>query len=399
MIAGTAWAQAAPPAPETEMGRLAAAMQPGEMRELPTKHCTRDLFRMWYDWEEDDIKRYGSQKMFDIICWNNDMKWDPGTRQILVINGGHYSSFKFITYSADTNEWRLMPVPPWMDPRRPDSTACGKDGKDGNRSWPRSHLYDRLAISPEHRLFAVNFNGLYLYDIDKQDWTPRIPTSSGGKDAYQVIEYFPEMKAFIYECNWGRDLRLWDVEKKEERRLGSYPFGMHGVMEYNPVHKVMLFGAGDAGGGEGKGHPSLYLLNKEGTVAKLKPPPIHINCTPRSKLLCDPASGEYIAQDRGDGRFHAFHPIRDEWKELPGLRLPDAESLGAAIDTYGVMMFLSRGKAGFRCHLYKHKPAFGEEAAFPGFTEAKAFQGCRIPAIVLAQKGTVLAGLPGDAAK
>lgn len=32
------------------------------------------------------------------------------------------------------------------------------------------------------------------------------------------------MRALIYECNWGRDLRLWDVEKKAERPLGCYPF-------------------------------------------------------------------------------------------------------------------------------------------------------------------------------
>ena len=81
--------------PDTELGRLAASMKPGEILKLATENCSRDLFKMWYDWEEEDIKRYGSQKMFDIICWNNDMKWDPITRQVLVINGGHYSSFKF----------------------------------------------------------------------------------------------------------------------------------------------------------------------------------------------------------------------------------------------------------------------------------------------------------------
>jgi hypothetical protein len=287
------------------------------------------------------------------------MKWDPVTRQVLVINGGHYSSFKFITYSADSNEWRLMPVPPWLDPRRPDSTACGNQGRNGNRSWPRTHFYDKLAISPEHRLFAVNMDGLYLYDIDKAAWSPRIPTSSGGKDAYQVIEFFPEMKAFVYECNWGRDLRLWDVEKKEERRLGSYPFGIHGVMEYNPVHEVMLFGAGDA---RDRANPNLYVLNKEGQVTQLKPPPIHINCTPTSKWICDPVSGEYVGKGVRDERVFAFHPVRDQWKEIPGLRLPEGESLGVSIDTYGVMMLLVRTKdRGFCCYVYKHKPAFSIE--------------------------------------
>jgi len=344
--------------PETKLGNLAASMAPGEVRELETQNCNRDLFKMWYAWEEDDIKRYGSQKMFDIICWNNDMKWDPVTRQVLVINGGHYSSFKFITYSADTNAWKLMPVPPWLDPRRPDSTACGNQGRDGNRSWPRTHFYDKLAISPKHRLFAVNMDGLYLYRIDKGEWLSRIPTSSGGKDAFQVIEYFPEMGAFVYECNWGRDLRLWDVEKQEERRLGSYPFGIHGVMEYNPVHHVMLFGAGDAAGG-GKANPNFYMLTGDGKARRLNPPPIHINCTPTSKFVCDPASGEYVVKGVRDERVFAFHPVRDQWKEIAGLRVPEGESLAVPIDTYGVVMLLVR-TAGreFRCYAYKHKPVW-----------------------------------------
>ncbi len=348
--------------PATEIGRLAAGMKPGEVKELATRNCTHDLFKMWYDWEEDDIKRYGSQKMFDVICWNNDMKWDPVTRQVLVINGGHYSSFKFIAYSADRNAWKLMPVPPWMDPRRLDCTTCGNQGKDGHRSWPRTHFYDKLAISPHHRLFAVNMDGLYVYHIDKAEWSCRIPTSSSGKDAFQVIEFFPEMKGFVYECNWGRDLRLWDVEKKEERRLGSYPFGIHGVMEYNPVHRLMAFGAGDPGGPRKDAKRPLYLIDRNGKVATLNPPPIHVNCTPTSKFMCDPVSGEYVVTGVGDERVFAFHPVRDAWKEIPGLRLPEGESLGVAIDTCGVMLLLARtGGREFRCYLYKHQPVFAAE--------------------------------------
>lgn len=344
-------------APRTAIGVLAARMAPGELRELATENCTRDLFKMWYDREADDIKKYGSQKMFTIICWNNDMKWDPVTRQVLVLNGGHYSSFKFIAYSADDNAGKLMPVPPWLDPRRPDATACGTDGRNGNRSWPRTHMYDKLAVSPTHRLFAVNNDGLYCYHIDRAAWSPRIPTASGGKDAFQVIEYFPAMRTFVYECNWGRDLRLWDVEKKKERRIGSHRFGIHGVMEYNPVHEVMVFGAGDAG--RGRKNPNLYLLKGDGTVTTLQPPPIHVNCTPRSAFACDPRSGEYIARDRESGDVWAFHPARDRWRRIPGRRFPAGEALCAAVDTYGVIMLLCRDKqTGFSCHLYKHRPVW-----------------------------------------
>lgn len=197
--------------------------------------------------------------------------------------------------------------------------------------------------------------------LDKGAWRGRVPTAAGGKDAYQVIEYFPELKAFVYECNWGKDLRLWDMEKKEERRLGSHSFGIHGVMEYNPVHKVMLFGAGDNGGGQAKGNPNLYLMTSDGKVTKLKPPPIHINCTPTSKLMCDPVSGEYIVKGVRDEKVYAFHPLRDEWKEIPGLRLHEGEALGVSIDTCGVMLLLAR-KDGrdFRCYLYKHQPMWRE---------------------------------------
>jgi hypothetical protein len=44
--------------------------------------------------------------------------------------------------------------------------------------------------------------------------------------------------------------------------------------------------------------------------------------------------------------------------------LPDGESLGVAIDTYGVMMLLARpGGREFRCYVYKHKPAWPADAA------------------------------------
>jgi hypothetical protein len=55
----------------------------------------------------------------------------------------------------------------------------------------------------------------------------------------------------------------------------------------------------------------------------------------------------------------AFHPVRDKWKVIPNLRLPEGESLGVSIDTYGVMMLLVRTKGReFRCYVYKHKPVF-----------------------------------------
>jgi hypothetical protein len=125
-------------------------------------------------------------------------------------------------------------------------------------------------------------------------------------------------------------------------------------MEYNPVHKVLLFGAGDAGDGA---NPNLYRIHPAGEITRLSPPLIHINCTPTSKWMCDPVSGEFVAKALRNEAVYAFHPLRDQWRKIPGLRLPE-ESLGAAIDTYGVMLLLARTDGrNFRCYLYKHKPA------------------------------------------
>ncbi|MGQ9652151.1 MAG: hypothetical protein ACUVXJ_18800 [Phycisphaerae bacterium] len=221
--------------PETELGKLAASLKPGEMKELKTKGYTRDVLNSWYDWDHDaaGTRIYGAQKMFNVaMSWSHDAKWDPKTRQVLFIGIGHYAALKIMAYSADSNAWTLMPVPTWCDPRRiecqvvevlpgnrvklsvgraqgmwpeaeldilrdgkavarvrvselsekdsvaavldgsgairagdearnPDAPVCEKDEKTGRRIWPRGHTYDRLAISPEHRLFAVNWHGLY----------------------------------------------------------------------------------------------------------------------------------------------------------------------------------------------------------------------------------------------
>jgi len=257
---------------KTALGNLAASLQPGEMKELQTQGLDRGLLKSWYDWEEDNIKKYGSQKMFNIIAsWSHDACWDPVTRQVLFIGIGHYASLKFVTYSAVSNAWTLMPVPTWCDPRHPE--------------------------------------------------------------------------------------RQFQEKKQAPRAMGSYPFGIHGVMEYNPVHKVMIFGGGD--GGE-TGNRTFYRIDAQGKIEKLKPAPIHVNCRESSKLLCDPVSGEFLAQEFGSRKVYAYHPIRDEWKKIEGVKFPNG--LGVAVDTYGVLMFCA-GTSGYggKVYLYRHKPQWSSE--------------------------------------
>ncbi|MGQ9652152.1 MAG: hypothetical protein ACUVXJ_18805 [Phycisphaerae bacterium] len=165
------------------------------------------------------------------------------------------------------------------------------------------------------------------------------------------------MKAFVYASNWGKELWAWDPEKKTNRFLGSYPYGIHGVMEYNPIHKVLVFGGKDSGD---TGNRTFYRMDAGGKVEKLKPAPIAVSCREISKLLCDPVSGEFLVQESvspSGGKVFAFHPVRDEWQEIPGLRFP--AGLGLAVDTYGVLMFCT----GDQVFVYKHKPVWSENGS------------------------------------
>jgi len=426
-------------APETELGKLAARLKPGQIKRLTVKGYTRDVLKSWYEWDHDEkgARIYGAQKMFNVASsWSHDAKWDPVTRQVFFIGIGHYAALKFLSYSDDTNTWTLEPVPTWCDPRQIEckvtevlpekrlklsagivqgmwpeadldifrdkqiigyarivelgenesvavirsataeiapedivrnrkASSAGYDRKAKKRIWPRGHTYDRLAISPEHRLFAIHWGGIHVYKIDERDWARNPVTKGGGKDALQLAEYFPDMEAFVYSHSWGKQIDAWNPKTKKKRSLTSERFfGMHGVMEYNPVHKILVFGGGD-------GNQAFYSMDADGKIHRLKDAPVPISCREISKFLCDPVSGEFIAQEslrtkRGHkmkNRTFAFHPIQNEWREIPGLVLPIG--LGVAIDTYGALMFCTGGQI----YVYKHKPVFTDEAKDTGATK------------------------------
>jgi hypothetical protein len=361
-----------PAEPTTELGKLAASLKPGEMKELKTKGYTREMLQSWYEWDHDEKgnRLYGAQKMFNIMTggWANDGKWDPKTRQALFVGIGHYAAMKFVTYAADSNKWTLEPVPPPLDPRNKDAIQCGIE--NGRRVWPRGHTYDLQAISPEHRIFVLRWSrGLNVYDIDKKEWRLISNLDLNWQLARDQIEYFPEMKGFV--GGLGGSVLLCSPPASKDgqwtrRSLGSAPgIALHGVMEHNPVHKVMVFG-----GGTPKGN--LFRLDTGGKITKLTPPPGCLACVSTAKFMCDPVSGEYICvtedgDKKGSTKTYAFHPIRDEWKEIPKLRFPTG--VAVPVDTYGVLMICTGGQV----FVYKHKPVWTDEmpAVTPGAPSGK----------------------------
>src|SRR5450755_3581861 len=85
-------------AAETELAKVAAGMKPGTWAELTTANYTPELLRV---------------QNGNILGYTDTAVWAPKTQQVLFVGQGHYAAVKFITYSAATNSWKLMPTPVW----------------------------------------------------------------------------------------------------------------------------------------------------------------------------------------------------------------------------------------------------------------------------------------------
>src|SRR5262249_55215441 len=87
---------AEPKLEETELGKLAASLEPGSWGKLKTEGYTADLLRV----QSHHILEYTDQAV-----------WDPKSRQVLFVGQGHYSAVKFIAYAAESNRWKQLPTP------------------------------------------------------------------------------------------------------------------------------------------------------------------------------------------------------------------------------------------------------------------------------------------------
>ena len=335
-------------APATELGKLAASMKPGEWKELKTQGYSQGL--VWAKYQ-GELAKY-NQGADSIFNYSNSAAWDSKTRQFLFVGLGHYAALKFISYSADTNKWTLMPAPPWADPRVTKTT------------WPRSHAYCKNDVDEASRwlLFASGTSEIKRYHVEEGKWLDPIQVKRGMptfKDANSGIRVFPELGGIVRF--WHGRIDLYSPEKKQWKPLGDYPgVGMHGLAEYSARAKVMVFGGGDVG----KDPPRLYRLDAEGKVTRLKAPPVPVIHVQGTVFVADPATGQFIAGEfrgRGPRTMYALDARKDEWKKLPAT-LPQARFMVAtSVPDYGVVMLCTCSPA--NVWVYKHRSPWLEQDA------------------------------------
>jgi hypothetical protein len=308
------------------LGDLAASMKAGEWKELTTQGLTDDLLLV----PPGNLLQYADNGV-----------WDPGSRQFLLIGGAHapVPNMRFLSYQESTNAWRILQSQDWF---------CLTDGCV---SHPNDHhAIDAAAGVMYYRMF--NREVVRKFEIATGTWSalPAMPVKIGVSGG---LAYFPELGGLIaagegtVELNTKSTQQWTKLSPPEGLPMGGY----QSFSEYNPVHKVVIFGGG-------VDHSEIYKIDPAGKVTKMKNAP-YVPSIPYSVETVDPVSGDFIflrySTDWVISHMYSYNVVTDVWKELPAPPLATGTGLAAApVSTHGVMMFLAYDWHTPKVYLYKH---------------------------------------------
>ncbi|MCE9530564.1 MAG: hypothetical protein K8T89_05455 [Planctomycetes bacterium] len=303
---------------ETELGKAAAALKPGEWVELKTEGLNRELF--------------GGH---DISIYSDKAVWNPVTKQVMFIGQDHLKPPpRFIIYDAGKNAWKAMPTPKWAEPLK----------------W--FHAYENNAIDPATgRFFHHPSASLIVHQFDpvKDEWTTLPELSKAPTGHGTALEFFPERKGLVRVLNgsvhfYDETTKAWSL-LKDKLPMGPY----HNVAAYSAKHKCVFFG----GGNDSK---NLYKLDADGKITPLREAPAIFGIG-RAIITCDPVSGNFLIF-ASDDRVHRYDPVADSWNEVK-TESPLAQKgtshriLAIPIAEHGVIMFVTAPGKGGKVWLYR----------------------------------------------
>ncbi|ANG62478.1 hypothetical protein A8C75_08230 [Marinobacterium aestuarii] len=313
---------------DSELSKLAHAMKPGEWAELKDKRPHK-LMRVFVGHRES-----GKEVWHHIAGWTDDGKWDPKTRQFLFM--GFRKQNKFIAYSEDSNQWRVLPGPfGW-------NTSAPGTFKD-TRKTGFGHVYGRNALDADHGIFYVSLaDYTYAYNLQDGTWS-RTP---GGSD--MSIEYFPGLGLLSHETRpnkskTGFPLNLINPDTSTWEPFATLPFsGYHAIVHYNPKMDEMLFIAGNK-------NRSVISLKRNGQLTRKKDLPFDMTIR-YGQVVVDPNTGLYLIFSQGsltefNSKTNQYRSVRDYRPPWGKYEMP----VPAAIPELGVILFVDD-----KTLLYKH---------------------------------------------
>jgi hypothetical protein len=327
VLAVLAFALQGTQAAASTLSDAAAALQPGQWTTVNTSNLNRATL--------DDGAGY------HVLYYTEDLVWDPVSRQLLFVGGGHGTDAEFLRYRESTNAWTRT--------------------KPGGGAWHSSfsHAYDHNAIIPSLGKFYFRqpaydpSNFLEVYDIASNSWSrsapmPYRPGCCGG------LEYFPELNGLVL-ANGDAGVLHYDPAANRWTEISGAHWGdYHNFAEYSPVHKVMIFG-----GGESSGTSAVFRLNANRSITRLSNAPGHLGTT-HSVVTTDPVSGNFLVFL--DNAFYEFNPATDNWRRMSAGPPWGGGIWGVVatpISTYGVTAFVRYGGDSSKVYLYRHTAGSG----------------------------------------
>ena len=359
------------------LAQTAAAMQPGEWRELVTTNLEPTL-------NQPTCGATGS-----IFPYSEDAVWDPVSRRVYFIGSDHIYigtcpgliGQRFISYSEDNNSWGALPNPPWFAPTV-------------------AHGYDHSAIDVSngiyfHFPYGNSQRPLHRYQINTGTWLTDTPAAPDNT-CCAGVECFPEFVGSNTSVAAGGVVlagsgnvyayraatNSWTGPLNSSRlNFGDY----HTVAEYNPVHKVTIFGGGE-NFNPAQSFSTLYKLAPNGGITALAPAPFNLRVN-LSIVTVDPVSGDYLVFGP-NGEFYVYNVLDNTWTlqaTIPPFASPKRDSsvttvdltVAAPISTNGVVMFVKHipGNAPqTKVYLYKHKALVGGVAMPSAADEKTTYQ-------------------------
>ncbi|MCF6263051.1 MAG: hypothetical protein L3J24_05630 [Xanthomonadales bacterium] len=341
------------------LGDLAASMQEGQWAELETLGFDGGS-RLFTTRGNPEDAVYQANRIIDFA---ESGAWDPVSKQFMFLGAPHGNAWRFIVYDEASNTWVDGPLP------RP-CMAYGRNETNPDVDYCGGHAYDWNAFDPASGRFFHTYwkfgPEIDIYTPFNNQWTRSVtpPTQIGNLFAginyrYGAMEWFPELNSLLTVVGGkivkiNPDANQWEI-LPENHEMGNY----HNVMQYSPVHQVMVFGGGNDWDPVPENIPNsrdLYRMDASGSVIKMTDAPFNIRVTggsggsdPGTLISADPVSGHFLLLNK-QKLFYQLDPMANKWLQIPDTPPISSHAVSAAISEYGVVMYVTGNKV----WLYKH---------------------------------------------
>ena len=324
------------PATKAVMEALSSQMKAGTWAELDsTSFNNGDMLKV--DSAIDYITQYA-----------DSAAWDPIAKRFLFMGQAHGmgSGARFVIYTDSDNTWRKGPLP-LSCLGEPYSSCIG-------------HAYDHNTIDPTTGdLYYRHYHGTTIYRYSAGSWSQLTDAPANVVrligTCCAAIEYFPEMGGLIVVAGGLGEVAIFNKQTNQWSQLAAgLQMGPYSnFIEYNPVHKVVIFGGGNTS--------DVYKLDSSGRITKMKNAPVSLGIQ-RSLVSVDPVSGKYLVLS-DQGRFYEYDITADSWRTLNlppfwGSTFVGTGSIDGVIEapvtTYGVVMYVVYNYGQSKVYLYKH---------------------------------------------